>query len=200
MMDRLLRISGGDPVEVNRKGRADASRTCQLHARLVIVSNEMPNFRDSSKAIVRRYLPLCTPRSFEGREDRTLIRRLMPGTPGLLNWAIAGRAMLAEDGGFITPASADDLIVEAKALASPVSEFVAEECVLGPDEDVTVEDIWKRWKEWAERNGHQTSHKHLFGRNLRAATGFKIRQVRSRSDDVGSGPYTGIGLRVPQPF
>ncbi len=199
MMDRLLRISGGDPVEVNRKGRP-MLHDVQLHARLVIVSNEMPNFRDSSKAIVRRYLPLCTPRSFEGREDRTLIGRLLQELPGLLNWAIAGRALLAEDGGFITPSSADDLIVEAKALASPVSEFVAEECVLGPDQDVTVEEIWRRWKEWAERNGHQSSHKHLFGRNLRAATGFAIRQVRQRSDDARVRTYTGIGLRTPQPF
>ena len=108
--------------------------------------------------------------------------------------------MLAEDGGFTTPPSADDLIVEAKALASPVSEFVAEECVLGPDQDVTVEDIWKRWKEWAERNGHQTSHRHLFGRNLRAATGFQIKQVRPRSDEGRFRAYTGIGLRTNVPF
>jgi putative DNA primase/helicase len=199
MMDRLLRISGGDPVEVNRKGRP-ILHDVQLHARLVIVSNEMPNFRDSSKAIVRRYLPLCTPRSFEGREDRTLIRRLLQELSGLLNWAIAGRAMLAEDGGFITPASADDLIVEAKALASPVSEFIAEECILGPDQDVTVEDIWKRWKEWAERNGHQASHKHLFGRNLRSATGFKIHQSRPQIDDARVRIYTGIGVRTSMPF
>jgi P4 family phage/plasmid primase-like protien len=199
MMDRLLRISGGDPVEVNRKGRP-MLHDVLLHARLVIVSNEMPNFRDSSKAIVRRYLPLCTPRSFEGREDRSLPRRLAQELPGLLNWAIAGRAQLAEDGGFITPASAEDLIADAKALASPVSEFVAEECVLGPDQDVTVEEIWNRWKEWALRNGHQPSHKHLFGRNLKAATGYKIKQVRPRSDDARVRTYTGIGLRVSQPF
>jgi len=199
MMDRLLRISGGDPVEVNRKGRP-MLHDVLLHARLVIVSNEMPNFRDSSKAIVRRYLPLCTPRSFEGREDRTLSRRLALELPGLLNWAIAGRAQLAEDGGFITPASAEDLIIDAKALASPVSEFVAEECVLGPDQEVTVEEIWKRWKEWAERNGHQQSHKHLFGRNLKAATGYKIKQVRPRSDDARVRIYTGIGVRNQPPF
>ena len=127
MMDRLLRISGGDPVEVNRKGKP-ILQDVLMRTRLVIVSNEMPNFRDSSKAIVRRYLPLCTPRSFEGREDRTLTKRLLQELPGLLNWAIAGRELLANDEGFIVPPSSQDLIDEAKALASPVSEFVAEEC------------------------------------------------------------------------
>jgi putative DNA primase/helicase len=189
-----LRISGGDPVEVNRKGKP-ILQDVLMRTRLVIVSNEMPNFRDASKAIVRRYLPLCTPVSFEGREDRTLSRRLMQELPGLLNWAIAGRELLASDGRFIVPPSSEDLIDEAKALASPVAEFVAEECVLGPDQDVTVDEVWRRWKEWAERSGHQSSHKHLFGRNLRSATGFKIRIIKPRDGDTRFRVYRGIGLR-----
>jgi putative DNA primase/helicase len=195
MMDRLLRISGGDPVEVNRKGKP-ILHDVLMRTRLVIVSNEMPNFRDASKAIVRRYLPLCTPRSFEGREDRSLPKRLLQELPGLLNWAIAGRDLLALDGRFIVPPSSEDLIDEAKALASPVAEFVAEECTVAPGQDATVDELWRRWKEWAERNGHQPSHRHLFGRNLRAATGFKIKVSQTRGDDARFRVYKGIGLKA----
>ena len=114
MLDRLLRISGADPVEVNRKGKPILHEVL-MRARLVMISNEVPNFRDSSKAIVSRYLPLCTPRSFEGREDLDLKRKLLAELPGILNWAIDGRAMLREDGRFNPPASAEDLIDDARA-------------------------------------------------------------------------------------
>jgi putative DNA primase/helicase len=194
MMDRILRISGCDPVEVNRKGKPILQNVL-MRTRLVYISNEMPNLRDSSKAIVRRYLPLCTPRSFEGREDRTLKRRLLQELPGLLNWAIAGRRMLADDGRFIVPPSSEDLIQEAKALASPVAEFVAEECTLAPDEDATFKDLWERWQKWAEQNGHKPGHKQLFGRNLKAATGFKITWSKGRENDARFSFYKGIGLR-----
>jgi len=198
MMDRLLRISGEDPVEVNRKGKP-ILHDVQMKVRFVILSNEMPNFRDSSKAIVSRYLALCTPRSFEDCEDRSLDRKLLQELPGILNWAIAGRAMLAAAGRFITPATAEDLIDDAKALASPVSEFVAERCKIDPDEEVTIDAVWCEWKLWAAGNGHQPGHKHLFGRNLKAATRFKIRTKRENNDGVRTRIYEGISLNKDAP-
>ena len=195
MLDRLLRISGEDPVEINRKGKSFL-HDVRMRARLVILSNELPNFRDSSRAIVRRYLPICTPRSFEGRADPDLLPKLLAELPGILNWAIAGRAMLAEDGKFITPPSAEDLIDDAKALASPVAEFVAEECELGTDAETTVEALWAAWQAWASKNGHQPGHRHLFGRNLKAATGYAITTHRFRAGDARHRIYRGIGLRM----
>jgi putative DNA primase/helicase len=194
-MDRVLRISGCDPVEVNRKGRLILYDVL-MRTRLVIISNEMPNFRDNSGAIVARYLPLLMTENFEGREDINLGERLAAELPSILNWAIQGRAMLEQDGRFITPQSALHLLDDAKSLASPVAEFVSEECTLCKDADVPVDELWGRWKEWAERNGHKPGTKQLFGRNLKPATNYKVRTERPRGDDGRYRLYRGIELKL----
>jgi putative DNA primase/helicase len=91
LMDRLLRISGADPVEINRKGRSILEGVL-LRTRFVIVANEIPNFRDNSGAIVARYIPLLMKETFFGKEDLDLSRRLEAELPSVLKWAIQGRA------------------------------------------------------------------------------------------------------------
>ena len=195
LMDRVLRISGCDPVEVNRKGRLILYDVL-MRTRLVIISNEMPNFRDNSGAIVTRYLPLLMTENFEGREDIDLGERLGAELPSILNWAIEGRAMLEQDGRFNVPQSALHLLDDAKSLASPVAEFVSEECSLHKDADVTIDDLWNRWKDWAERNGHKPGTKQLFGRNLKPATNYKVTTGRPRGDEARPRIYRGIELKL----
>ena len=103
--------------------------------------------------------------------------------------------MLKEDGRFRVPASAQDLIEEAKAVASPIDSFVQEECILDESANVTVEVIWERWRQWAERNGQNPGTRQLFGRNLRAATGFKVQRYQPRDGDARYRGYRGIDVR-----
>jgi putative DNA primase/helicase len=198
LLDRILRITGCDPVEVNRKGRT-ILQDVLMRARLVVVSNEMPNFRDNSKAIVSRYLPLLMTKSFEGREDYGLARRLESELPAILNWAIAGRAMLDQDGRFETPQSAMGLLEDAQSIASPVADFIAEECTVRPDATSLKKDVWERWKSWAERSGHKPGSIQLFGRNLRAATNYKITTARPRDDGDRCRVWSGLDLKILLP-
>lgn len=197
MLDRLLRISGCDPVEVNRKKKTILSDVL-MRTRLVIISNEMPNIRDTSGAIVARYLPLCTPQSFEGREDIGIKKRLMRELPAILNWAIEGRALLRQDGRFVVPKSAEVLLGTARAVASPVAEFVAERCALGPHEEADTEDLWKSWQEWAAANGHKVGTKQLFCRNLLTATRYTLTDHRPRTEGRRPRCYRGISLAAPR--
>jgi putative DNA primase/helicase len=72
VVERLLSITGEDMLTVDRKFRDPWSG--KLPTRFVILSNELPKFKDSSGAIANRLVILQMTRSFQGHEDRTLDR------------------------------------------------------------------------------------------------------------------------------
>jgi putative DNA primase/helicase len=76
-----------------------------------------------------------------------------------------------------------------------VAAFVRDLCVKGPHEQVLVDDIYKAFREWVEDNGHAKSTKQVFGRDLRAALGGRLKVAQLRDGDHRKRVYRGIGLR-----
>ena len=69
IVEKLLMISGEDPVTVNRKGLAEIN--VKLDTRIMIVSNSMPDLKDTTGALASRFLPLrIRIEGFYGKEDR----------------------------------------------------------------------------------------------------------------------------------
>jgi putative DNA primase/helicase len=176
VVERLLSITGEDMLTVDRKYREPWSG--KLPTRFVILSNELPKFRDSSGAIANRLLILQMTESFLGREDRTLDKRLAAKLPGILNWALEGLNRLTDNDRFTVPDSSEDAANLMMDLASPMSAFVRDCCVRTPDPSAIPPDenivrvsrdaLYAAWKSWADENGHQAGSKSTFGRNLRA--------------------------------
>ena len=194
VVERLLSITGEDMLTVDRKYREPWSG--KLPTRFVVLSNELPRFKDSSGAIANRLLILQMTESFLGREDRTLDERLRVELPGILAWALEGLDRLVRDGRFTVPGSSEDAAHLMMDLASPVSAFVRDCCVRGPGDGILADRLYDAWKRWAEDNGHHAGAKSTFGRNLRAVVpGVKMSQPR-----VGGGGrerrYERIALRA----
>jgi putative DNA primase/helicase len=166
VVERLLSITGEDMLTVDRKFKDPWSG--KLPTRFVVLSNELPRFRDSSGAIANRLLILQMTKSFLGREDRTLDERLRAELPGILVWALDGLDRLNDNGRFTVPGSSEDAASLMMDLASPVSAFVRDCCGRGPDVTVAADDLYGAWKSWAEDNGHRPGAKSTFGRDLRA--------------------------------
>ena len=177
VVERLLSITGEDMLTVDRKYREPWSG--KLPTRFVVLSNELPRFKDSSGAIANRLLILQMTESFLGREDRTLDERLRVELPGILAWALEGLDRLVRDGRFTVPGSSEDAAHLMMDLASPVSAFVRDCCDRGPGESILADRLYDAWKRWAEDNGHHAGAKSTFGRNLRAVVpGVKMSQPR----------------------
>jgi len=196
VVERLLSITGEDWLTIDRKYREPW--TGKLPTRFVILSNELPKFRDSSGAIATRLLILRMTESFLGREDHELDARLRQELGPILLWALRGLDRLTRNGRFTEPDASRDAAALMMDLASPVSAFVRERCVQSPGASVPRDDLYVAWCAWAEANGHQRTAKSTFGRDLRSVVpGVKDSHVRWGTKQVWL--YTHIGLAPVAP-
>lgn len=193
VVERLLTISGEDTIDVDRKYRDPW--TGKLPTRLMILSNELPNFGDASGVIARRFVVLNMHVSWLGKEDTELTDKLMAEMPGILNWALDGLARLEANGRITEPPSSLEAVTTMQDTASPTSAFVRECCDKGPTCEVTVDELWEAWKVWAEDNGIKAGSKAMLGRNLQSVVP-QVRRTRPR-DETGKqvATYSGITLK-----
>lgn len=189
VVERLLCISGEDTLTIDRKFLGAVSM--KLPTRFMFLSNELPRFSDASNALSGRFMILRMMKSFFGQEDPGLQAALEAELPGILAWAIDGWKRLRRRGKFIQPASSLEAMQDMEDLASPVSAFVRERCVVGMGYRVDLDDLFSEWTRWCEHEGRVVvSHKQAFGRDLIAA--FPTIRRRRGTDLVSF--YDGIKL------
>ncbi len=191
--ERLLSISGEDSLTIDRKHREPL--TVKLHARFVILSNELPRLGDASGALAGRLILLRLTRSWYGKEDPHLFDRLRGELPGILLWAVEGWRRLRDRGRFLQPTSAARLVEDMEDLSSPVGAFVRERCRVAPGERVEVCDLYREWCSWCDAHGRkEPGTEETFGRDLRAAEP-SIDKSRPRTTEGRLHFYTGIRIR-----
>lgn len=198
ILERLLSISGGDPQNIDRKCLPTVTAV-MMPVRFTILTNEIPRLTDASGAIASRFIILQMTRSFLGREDKELDRKLAGELSGILNWSIRGWQRLHERGRFVQPESGGDVLKELRDIASPVGMFVREVCAVGPEWSVDVSDIYSAWCDWCRQHGRDhTGTEQTFGKDLRAAIpGLSIARPRSNGDRIRR--YNGVGFNPSGP-
>ncbi|MCZ9353215.1 phage/plasmid primase, P4 family [Streptomyces mutabilis] len=200
IVERLLTISGEDAVTVDRKHKEPWSG--RLPARFMLLSNELPAFRDSSGAIASRLLILTMTISNLGREDTTLERDLTREMPGILNWALDGLDRLTVRGRLVEPTSSAEAIALLAAQVSPIRAFLDDWChvdVADPDCHVSKDALYEAWRDWCKDEGRDhPGTKQTFSRDLFAA-GVGIKETRIRVGGVRVQSYAGVRLDRPAP-
>jgi putative DNA primase/helicase len=149
--ERVLSITGEDTVAVNRKGIKYWNG--KLGTRLVTFSNELLSFQDDSGAIASRFIIWMMQQSFWGREDLELTGKLLAERPGIMNLCLDALDRLRATGRFDQPRSGDELVERLGGLTSNVAEFVAQLCVVGPEQEVYVEKLFQTWDLWCCSRG-----------------------------------------------
>jgi putative DNA primase/helicase len=193
--EKLLSIIGEDVQDINRKNKPYWSGILRL--RVMILSNELPDFKDDTGVIATRFVILQTLVSFLGREDTDLEGKLCAELSGILNWALAGWQRLAERGRFKEPGTGE-LNEELASNASMVKAFVAERCELLPGATVKIEDAHDAYRSFCEGSGSWADRLpiNLFSGKVRAAFPGQVDVMRPRD---GGGPrkrvFVGMRLR-----
>jgi putative DNA primase/helicase len=190
LVERLLSISGGDAITIDRKYRDPW--TGPLGVRFMLLTNELPRFVDASGALAKRFMVLVLTRSFYGRENPRLAAQLVPELPAILNWALDGLDRLNDRGYFTQPESSRGAIQDLEDLASPIAAFLRERCVIGREQQVTLDRLWAEWLAWCDEQSHFHGSRGTFGRDLHAAIA-GLRVARPRENDRQR-LYVGVGL------
>jgi putative DNA primase/helicase len=185
--ERLLSISGEDALTIDRKYH-DPWTGC-LGVRFLILTNELPRIADASGALASRFVVLQLRSSFYGKEDHELTDKLVMELPGILNWSLRGLDRLRARGYFRMPQSSTDAIHQLEDLASPITAFLRDWCIIDPQQSVNVKVLYGAWKAWCEQQGQSARSNIVFGRDLRAC----VAQL-AISGDGARRRYVGVGL------
>lgn len=156
-LGRLLRIIGGDPLDINRKGQAFWSG--YLPTRVVWVSNDLARFTDNSGAILRRWIVVRLKTAVAEKDrDNHLGEKLRAELPGILNWALDGLDALNEQGRFTEPGSQAETLDDLRDSVSPVAAFLRDcyEVTGDPEDIVALSDVLKAYGSWAADNGYSS--------------------------------------------
>lgn len=192
LVERLLSIIGEDNITVDRKHREPW--TGRLPGRIMIASNEVPDFRDASGAIGSRFLVARMVHSFYDREDIDLERKLDAELPGIFKWALDGLDRLTEQGRFTQSETSLEARREMEEAESPIAQFVDAACIVGGNYSVPKQVLYDVWDDWRARNGYAAANIATFARNLRAAVP-TVSSRRAGSDGGRVQMFDGIGLR-----
>lgn len=189
--ERLLSISGEDTLTIDRKYAS--AWTGRMPVRFMVLTNELPRIADTSGALASRFVVLLLRHSFYGREDTGLGDRLLTELSGILNWGLKGYCRLRKRGHFVQPVSSNEAIAELETLGSPMTAYIRERCLVGPQYAVAVELIYQDFRGWCENNGRKTGTKQTFARDLRAAVP-SLRIAQPRDGETRTRWYEGIKL------
>jgi len=184
IVEKLLMISGEDPVTVNRKNRDELN--VKLGARLMIVSNDMPDLRDSTGALASRFLPLrIRVEGFLGREDFNLKRTLADELPGIFTWALDGADRLWDrEGRFTLGEAVQRSMDEVERSASPIKAFTGDLLVLdrAPEAIAPKDEVYDAYVLWCAAEGYMAKGKNVFFRDLLAAYPGQLEVGKNRVD------------------
>lgn len=193
VVERLLSISGEDPLSIDRKNRDPIN--VRLRTRVLLLSNELPRLYDSSGAIASRFLILQTARSFYGEEDTQLEQKLLAELPGIFRWAVDGLEDLQEAGRFCSPLASERAIEELESLSAPLRVFVRDCCVIAPALQVEIPALYERYQQWCKDNGRdKPANRQIFGRDLHTSFPHLTESQPRRPDGKRIRVYQGIGL------
>lgn len=193
--ENLLRITGEDEISVDRKFQT--SYTARLISRLIVLTNEVPVFRDAASALPSRFVILRTTRSFIGQEDHQLEHKLVAELPGILAWALAGLRRLRERGRFVQPEDGAAALRLMEDLASPIGAFLRERCVVERGGHVPIGSLYDAWREWCKEHGRDSpGTEQTFGRDIAAAAP-QVRPSQRRINGERVRYYEGLRIRTP---
>jgi putative DNA primase/helicase len=194
IVERTLSISGEDTMSVDRKFRA--AWHGKLPTRLMIISNVLISLPEGSGAFAGRIMLLLLTKSFYGKEDRALTKKLQSELPGIFNWTLDGYASLAERGYFKQPKRSEAAIEQIEVLGAPEKAFVRDRCEVGVSFEVPTDDVWQEWKNWCLEEGRTSPGiKDWFTRNLASAVPGLTMKKRRAKKGVRYKAYVGIRLR-----
>jgi len=158
---RFKAITANEPISVQLLYTQEPMQQA-LNCKLLVAANRVPTLWDDSGATAKRWVPLVFTKSFEGREDPTLLDRLAAELEGIAAWSVKGLKRLMEQGRFTLPVTSRDELDNIMENASPLDRFFDECFVIDPAAKAGDKEVWKTYESWARENGFDPGLRNRF--------------------------------------
>jgi len=193
---QLKSFTSGDRMCFDRKNLAPLN--ARPTARLVLATNNRPQFSDRSSGLWRRMIPLpFNVQIPDERKDKKLPDKLKAELSGILNWAVQGEGRRKAQDGFTNPKVCAAALQEYQEEMNPARVFLSEQIEAYPSEALPSQELYKDYQDWCAANGHKHLNNPAFGKEVRRRFP-KVRRIRE-----GGGNrewiYQGIRLALDAP-
>jgi len=174
----LKSYTSGDWMTFQRKYKEP------IHARptakIMVSTNQLPQFADKSIGIWRRMLFVPFENSYpEQMQNRNLIDELSRELPGIFNWAFAGLKSLEQTGQFVSPARCQAAIERYRRDVNPARSFLKDNYIAGADfEGLPCREVYQSYVAWCEVNGYKPMNNTNFGKEVKRALPGVKRELR----------------------
>ncbi|MBN2315441.1 MAG: hypothetical protein JXM79_16040 [Sedimentisphaerales bacterium] len=195
MAETMLKsYTAGDRIKFQRKFRepVDAVPT----AKIMISTNQLPQFADKSYGIWRRLLFVPFEKTIdESRQNPNLIEALGAELPGVFNWALAGLKSLEKAGRFTMPQRCRDAVADYRRDVNPARAFLLDNYVASLDYDgLPTQEVYESYVRWCGRNGYRPMNAANFGKEVkRTLNGVKQERIRDRGRRIRM--YQGMAVK-----
>jgi len=167
----LKAYTGGTPITFKRM--YERPFTAYPTAKIIIATNELPRFRDTSEGVWRRMLlaPFDNVVPEEQRDKRLKAKIKAKELGGVLEWAIEGARRLINQGGFTIPDVSKRTLEQYKRESHPEIYFIEENLVynsmLGATMSLSTTDVRIAYEQYCKDNGYRPKNDVNFGKMLR---------------------------------
>jgi len=194
IVEKIKRITGGDPISINRKNKSILS--VRLNAKILAVSNHLLRMIDDSGALFDRLIPLLfTRRIDEDKADKSFPAKLRSELSGIVLLALKGWKRLRDNGRFTLPESSQHVLSELRETGSPVLRFVQQACQVEKDAFTATETLFKAWQRFSEEREMKAGDKDTFITALKSTLP-ELRKDRQTVDGTQRRGFIGIKIKA----
>lgn len=189
LIEKLLQMIGQDQMSLARKYLG--AYVGKFPCRIMIAANEVPQIKETSNAIGRRFLILTTSRTIPpDRQDPKLVDRLLQERAAIIGWFIEGwRRLRANNYQWTVVEASRDAHADLRRAGGSVPAFI-EDCMIisrtsqeadssADDSGADCDEIYLHYRDYCDAQG--LSHRISaikFARAFETASGLQRKSVR----------------------
>ncbi|MBQ6738873.1 MAG: toprim domain-containing protein [Synergistaceae bacterium] len=149
----------------------------------IMACNNFMKVNDKTKGFSRRLIFIDFPQIFEGKNaDKDIEKKLLQELPGIFNWAYEGYKRLKKQREFTPTLENNAMLEEFLEASNPVIVFINEK-LRGVNTDISRDEMYSMYVNWARTNGYNIPNKTNFSRNFivtarQRISGFAEKKVR----------------------
>jgi putative DNA primase/helicase len=161
-------LTGGDEISVENKFSKPFSFT--NYAKLIYSCNVLPEIKEDSDAVFRRWIILNFKKKFEGTNCNPNLLKEITTTEelsGLLNWALEGLDRLIQGNGFSFSLSTKEIRSYYLKLASPAKAFYEDRLIENPEGYIEKDELYSAFIAYCQERKLSTRSAEYFFKKLK---------------------------------